>query len=66
MTQKTTTPKTSRNLPGPEPRKDSERDTREAIIADADKTDDGNCDLVHGDGGTLDMPTKPGDLLRDD
>lgn len=64
MTQKPMTQKTSRNLPEPEPRKDSERDTREAIIADADKTDDR--DLVHGDGGTLDMPTKPGDLSRDD
>ena len=65
MTQNTT-PNTSRNLRGPEPRKDSERETREAIIADADKTDDGDRDLVHGDGGTLDMPTKPGDLSRDD
>ncbi|MCP3445834.1 hypothetical protein [Bradyrhizobium sp. CCGUVB14] len=60
------TQKTSRNLPGPEPRKDSERVTREAIIADADKTDGDDRDLVHGDGGTLDMPTKPGDLSRDD
>jgi hypothetical protein len=58
------TQKTLRNLPGPVPRKDSEHDTREAIIAD--QTDDGNRDLVHGDGGTLDMPTKPGDLSRDD
>ena len=49
MTQNTTR-KTSRDLRGPEPRKDSERETREAIIADADKTDDGDRDLVHGDG----------------
>jgi hypothetical protein len=60
------TRKTSRSLPGPEPRKDSGRDAREAIIADADKTEDRGRDLVHGDGGTLDMPTKPGDLSRDD
>ena len=60
------TQKTSRNLPGPGPRKDSERATREAIIEDADKTDGDDRDLVHCDGGTLDMPTKPGDLSRDD
>lgn len=60
------TPKTSRNLPGPEPRKDSERETQEELIADAEKTEDKNRDLLHGDGGTLDVPTKPGDLSRDD
>jgi hypothetical protein len=60
------TPKTSRNMPGAEPRKNSERDTQETIIEDADKTEDNDRDLVHGDGGTLDMPTKPGDLSRDD
>lgn len=60
------TPRTSRNLPEPEPRKDSERDAREAVIADADKTDDTDRDLVHGDGGTIGIPTKPGDLSRDD
>lgn len=60
------TPKTSKNLPGAGPRKDAERDTRNAIIADADKTEGRDRDLVHGDGGTLDMPTKPGDLSKDD
>jgi hypothetical protein len=60
------TQKTSRDLPEPKPRKDNGRDTGEAIIADADKTEDRGRDLVHGDGGTLDMPTKPGDLSRDD
>lgn len=60
------TPKTSRNLPGPEQRKDNERDTQQAIIEDADKTDDKNRDLVHGDGGTIGIPTKPGDLSPDD
>jgi hypothetical protein len=60
------TPKTSKNLPGAGPRKDTERDTRNAIIADADKTEGRDRDLVHGEGGTLDMPTKPGDLSKDD
>ncbi|MBK3666803.1 hypothetical protein JJE66_37050 [Bradyrhizobium diazoefficiens] len=60
------TPKTSRNMPGPEPRTDSARDTQQAIIEDADKTDNKDRDLVHGDGGSIDIPTKPDDLSRDD
>lgn len=59
------TPKSSRNLPGPEPRKDSERDTQQAVIEDDDKIGKDR-DLVHGDGGTIGIPTKPGDLSRDD
>lgn len=59
------TPKPSRNLPGREPRKDGERDTQQAVIDDTDKKDKDR-DLVHGDGGTLDVPTKPGDLSQDD
>jgi hypothetical protein len=58
--------KSSRDLAGPKPRKDEERATREAIIDDADKTDGSDRDLVHGEGGTLDLPTKPGDLNHDD
>jgi len=61
-----TTPKTSRDLPGQKPRIDGERDTREAIIPDADETGDQNRDLVHGEGGTIDCPTRPGDLSKDD
>ncbi|MBR0822347.1 hypothetical protein [Bradyrhizobium liaoningense] len=60
------TQKTSRNLPRPKPRIDKERDTQEAIIEDASETDDRDRDLVHGDGGTIDLPTKPGDLSKDD
>jgi hypothetical protein len=45
---------------------DKERDTREAIIEDAGETEDNGRDLVHGDGGTIDLPTKPGDLSKDD
>ena len=35
MTVETTSPKTLRDLPGPKPRVDKERDTQEAIIEDA-------------------------------
>ncbi|MDH2341692.1 hypothetical protein [Bradyrhizobium sp. SSUT77] len=63
--QRTSSPKTSRNLPGRKPRIDKERDTQEAIVEDAGETEKGR-DLVHGDGGTIDLPTKPGDLSKDD
>jgi len=33
--------------------KDEERETRQAIVEDADKTEGKDRDLVHGDGGTL-------------
>jgi hypothetical protein len=59
-------PKTSRDLPGTKPRKDEERDTQDAIVEDADKTDGRDRDLVHGDGGTIDLPVKPGDMSKDD
>ncbi len=39
--------------PPSEPRKDKERETREAVVKDADKTEDKDRNLVHGDGGTL-------------
>ncbi|PDT88171.1 hypothetical protein CO669_21305 [Bradyrhizobium sp. Y36] len=38
----------------------------EAIIEDADETGDRDRDLVHGDGGSIDLPSKPGDLSKDD
>lgn len=60
------TPKTSRNLPGSKPRKDKDRDRQEAVIEDAGETEDNGRDLVHGDGGTIELPTKPGDLSKDD
>lgn len=59
-------PKTSRDLPRQEPHIDKERDTQEAIVEDAGKTEDNNRDLVHGEGGTIDLPTRPGDLSKDD
>ncbi|MGL3108136.1 hypothetical protein [Bradyrhizobium sp. BR 1432] len=66
MTVKMTLQKTSRNLPGPKPRIDTARDTQESIIEDAGETEDRGRDLVHGDGGTIDLPTKSSDLSKDD
>lgn len=40
-------------VPPSKPRKDEERETREAIVQDANKTEGRDRDLVHGDGGTL-------------
>ena len=69
-----TAPKTSRDLTSPDrtsrevpgQRTDRDRDTQEAVIEDAGDTADTGRDLVHGDGGTIDLPTKPGDLSLDD
>jgi hypothetical protein len=36
-------------MPPSEPRKDEEREMREAVVQDADKTEDEDRDLVHGD-----------------
>jgi hypothetical protein len=47
-------PRTSRDLPGTRPHKDEERDTHDAIIKDADKTDGKDRELVPGD-GTIDL-----------
>jgi hypothetical protein len=52
-------------LPPSEPRKDEEREMGEAIIQDADKTEDKDRDLVHGDGGTLGLGDGE-DLNEDD
>ncbi|MHC2626468.1 hypothetical protein ACVIW2_008500 [Bradyrhizobium huanghuaihaiense] len=62
MTVKTT----SRNLPRSRPRIDKERATQEATIEDTGETEANDRDLAHGDGGTIDLPTKPGDLSKDD
>jgi hypothetical protein len=59
-------PKSSEDVPGPAPRKDTARETREAVVEDADTTDVSDRDLVHGEGGTIDLPVKPRDLSRDD
>ncbi|PPQ20806.1 hypothetical protein CV770_03345 [Bradyrhizobium sp. AC87j1] len=66
MTFEMTSPETSRELPGAKPRIDKERETQEAIIEDAGEAKESDRDLVHGDGGTIDVPAKPGDLSKDD
>ena len=60
------TPKSSRDLPGSPQRKDEARDMQQAIIEDADKSDGRDRDLEHGEGGTLGLPNKPGDISQDD
>ena len=52
-------------MPASKPKKDEERETRQAIIEDADKTEGKDRDLVHGDGGTLGLG-RPEDLSHDD
>jgi hypothetical protein len=52
-------------MPPSEPRKDEERETREAVVQDADKTEGKDRDLVHGDGGTLGLGDGE-DLNKDD
>ncbi|MET4277654.1 MULTISPECIES: hypothetical protein [unclassified Bradyrhizobium] len=66
MTLKTNSQNTSRNLPLRKPRIDKDRDTQETIVEDAGVTEDSDRDLVHGEGGTIDLPTRPGDLSKDD
>jgi hypothetical protein len=52
-------------MPPSEPRKDEEREMREAVVQDADKTESKDRDLVHGDGGTLGLGDGE-DLNKDD
>lgn len=66
MTPQRTSSRTARNFPGPTPRSDEERAAQDEIIEDAGETEDKSRDLVHGDGGTIDLPTKPSDLSKDD
>ena len=59
-------PTSSRDIPGSPPRKDKAREMEQAIIEDADKSDGRDRDLEHGEGGTLGLPSKPGDISQDD
>ncbi len=59
-------PRSSSDLPGPEPRKDRDRDMRKAIVEDADKTEGADRDLVHGEGGSIGLPVRPGEVDQDD
>jgi hypothetical protein len=51
-------PQTSRDIPGPKPRKDSEREQQDALIKDAGKTDQADRDRVHGDGSGIGLQDK--------
>jgi len=53
-------------MPAPKPRKEEEREMQNAVVEDADENDVKDRDLVHGEGGTLDLPVKPGDMSKDD
>ena len=59
-------PKSSREMPGSLPHKDTAREMREAVVEDADKTETEHRDLEHGDGGTLGLPPQSKDLDRED
>lgn len=61
-----TTPNPSRNKSGAKPNIDRKGASQESIIEESEEFKDGGRDLVHGEGGTIDLPTKPGDLSRDD
>jgi hypothetical protein len=60
-----TRPSDGSKVPPSRPQKDRERETRQAVIEDADQTGDDGRDLVHGDGGTVGLG-KPEDLNQDD
>jgi hypothetical protein len=60
------TPKSSRDRQGTKPGQDEAREPQEPIIEGADTTEDPGSDLVRGEGGTIDLPVKPGDMSKDD
>lgn len=53
-------PKSSRDMPGPKPRKDTDRDAREAVVKTPDKTNDWDRNQVHGDGDTIGIEPEQG------
>jgi hypothetical protein len=60
------TPKGPRDLPDTKPRKDEARETEGAIIENAATIEGEDRDLVHGEGGAIDLPVKPSDMSKDD
>jgi hypothetical protein len=50
----------SRKIPGPRTR----REAQEAVIEDAPETGDRDRDLVHGEGGSIGIPTQRRDLSQ--
>lgn len=65
MTIKTSAAGTSPSK-APKTRIEAERAAQQAISEGADATADDGRDLSHGEGGTIDLPTKPGDMSKDD
>lgn len=61
-----TTPNPSRNKSGAIPNIDRKGASQESIVEESEEFKDGGRDLVHGEGGTIDLPTKHADLSRDD
>lgn len=59
-------PKSSREMPGPLPRHDKQREMEEAVVQDAAEIGEEDRDSEHGDGGTIGLPVKPSDLPKDD
>jgi hypothetical protein len=57
---------TSQKAPAVPVKIDKERELQDSIIEDAPENDGADRDLVHGEGGTLGLPTKPEDLNQDD
>ena len=58
-------PRTSSDLPDSKPRSEKPRDN-DAIIEDAEPPAGDDRDLVRGEGGTYELPVKPGDMSKDD
>jgi len=56
-------PKSSRHMPGPDPRKDTDRDSGEAVVKTPDKTNDWDRDQVHGEGETIGIESERDDNL---
>ncbi|TQF35087.1 hypothetical protein UNPF46_26660 [Bradyrhizobium sp. UNPF46] len=42
------------------------RNKQDTVLDESPETADGDRDLVRGEGGTIEIPTKPGDLSKDD
>ena len=59
-------PKTSGEQRAATPRNGKAGKTQDTIVEDADASNGSDRDLVHGEGGTIDLPDSPEDLSRDD
>ena len=48
------------------PHIDKARSKQDPVIEEADETAGSGRDLVHGEGGAIDLPARAGDLSKDD